>query len=262
MQRGNTEVESKGPGSVLPMYGFAREPKWMAAHLLAFLLLATFGLAGVWQFGRHRERTQRNDAVLSRAVGPMLDERHLFGPYDDIEFRVTELQGVWSSGDAVVVRNRSHQTAAGCHLALPLATSELKAVLVVVGWVHEVECQTAIEDAPRGSVSLTGRVRLSQTRGSVGARDRSTGVLRTLARTDVVRVDQQVDLALAPVYVELMESSPSVEGAVPVDPPSTDVGPHLGYSVQWFLFFAEGAAGYPLVLKRYARRGEAERLED
>jgi cytochrome oxidase assembly protein ShyY1 len=111
-------------------------------------------------------------------------------------------------------------------------------------------------------VSLTGRVRLSQTRGAIGARDRSTGVLRTLARTDVARVDQQVNLALAPVYVELIQSTPEIARALPVDRPPTDIGPHLGYSVQWFLFFGVGAVGYPLVLRRQARRGEAENLEE
>ncbi len=260
MQRRNTEAESTGAASVLPMYGFARQPKWIAAHLLTFLLLATFISAGIWQLGRHTERGQRNEAVLARAEATMVNAQDLFGTYDDIEFRVAELQGIWSPTDAVVIRNRSHQEASGCHLAVPLATNEYQGVLVVVGWMHEVECQTAVQAAPEGSVSLTGRVRFSQTRGSIGARDSSTGVLRTLARTDVARVDQQVALTLAPVYVELMDSAPRVDGPVPVDPPPTDVGPHLGYTVQWFLFFVVGAVGYPLVLRRHAHRGVAESI--
>ena len=243
------------------MYSFARQPKWIAAHILALLLLSAFVSAGVWQFGRHRDRGQRNEAVLSRADAPALNKQDLFSQTEDIEFRVAELQGTWSTSDAVLIRNRSHREAAGCHLAVPLATSELEGVLVVIGWLHEVECHTAIDAAPTGSVSLTGRVRLSQTRGSIGARDRSTGVIRTLARTDVARVDEQVNLALAPVYIELIESMPEVEGALPVDRPPTDVGPHLGYSVQWFLFFVVGAVGYPLVLRHHARRGEAETLD-
>jgi len=30
-------------------------------------------------------------------------------------------------------------------------------------------------------------------------------------------------------------------------------GPHLGYAVQWFVFFIIGLIGYPLVLVRLAR---------
>ena len=47
---------------------------------------------------------------------------------------------------------------------------------------------------------------------------------------------------------------------IPIDPPSTDLGPHLAYAVQWFLFFAVAAVGYPLVLRRQAKRGESEDL--
>jgi cytochrome oxidase assembly protein ShyY1 len=262
MQRRNTGDESKAAASVLAMYGFVRQPKWVAAHLLTLLLLTTFIWAGFWQFGRHQDRGQRNEAVLNRATAPMLSAQDLFGPSEDIEFREAQLEGTWSTDDAVLIRNRSHQQAAGCHLAAPLATSELEGVLVVIGWIHEAECQAKIQAAPAGPVSLTGRIRLSQTRGAIGASDRSTGVLRTLARTDVARVDQQVNLVLAPVYVELIQSTPPIERAIPVDRPPTDVGPHLGYSVQWFLFFGVGAVGYPLVLRRQARRGEAETLEE
>jgi cytochrome oxidase assembly protein ShyY1 len=262
MQRRNTGDESKAAASVLAMYGFARQPKWIAAHFLALLLMTTFIWAGFWQFGRHQDRGQRNETVLSRAGAPMLSEQDLFGTSEDIEFRQAELRGTWSTSDAVYIRNRSHQQAPGCHLAVPLATNELQGVLVVIGWIHETECQATIQAAPAGVVSLTGRVRLSQTRGAIGARDRSTGVLRTLARTDVARVDQQVNLALAPVYVEMIQSTPEIGRALPVDRPPTDIGPHLGYSVQWFLFFGVGAVGYPLVLRRQARRGEAENLEE
>ena len=35
--------------------------------------------------------------------------------------------------------------------------------------------------------------------------------------------------------------------------PSLGEGPHLGYAVQWFVFFIIGLIGYPLVLVRLAR---------
>tara|TARA_B100001029_G_scaffold160953_1_gene149343 strand:- start:618 stop:851 length:234 start_codon:yes stop_codon:yes gene_type:complete len=75
-------------------------------------------------------------------------------------------------------------------------------------------------------------------------------------------VDQQVALSLAPVYVELITSSPPIAEAVAVDPPPSDLGPHLAYAVQWFLFFAVGAVGFPLVLRHQARKGDLEDLSD
>ena len=261
-RRRYTAAESTGPASVQLMYSFVRQPKWMAAHVLVLLLLVTFLLAGTWQFGRHQKRIDRNDVVLDRADAVLLEIGDLFEPQDIFEFRLVQLKGSWSTSDSVLIRNRSHQDMAGCHLAIPLAVSSNEGVLVVAGWLNEPLCDIDQLEAPTGDVSLVGRVRLTQTRGAIGARDRADGVIRTLARTDVARVDQQVALSLAPVYVELITSNPSVAEAVAVDPPPTDLGPHLAYAVQWFLFFAVGAVGYPLVLRRQARKGVLEDLQD
>ena len=244
------------------MYSFVRQPKWIAAHMLVLLLLVTFLLAGTWQFGRHQKRLDRNDVVLDRADTVMLEAADLFEAQDIFEFRLVQLNGSWSASDSVLIRNRSHQDIAGCHLAVPLKVSSNEGVLVVAGWLSAPLCDIDELEAPTGDVSLVGRVRLSQTRGAIGARDRADGVIKTLARTDVARVDQQVALSLAPVYVELITSNPSVAEAVAVDPPPTDLGPHLAYAVQWFLFFAVGAVGYPLVLRRQARKGNLEDLKD
>ena len=244
-RRRYTAAESTGPASVQLMYSFVRQPKWMAAHVLVLLLLVTFLLAGTWQFGRHQKRIDRNDVVLDRADAVLLEIGDLFEPQDIFEFRLVQLNGSWSTSDSVLIRNRSHQDMAGCHLAIPLAVSSNEGVLVVAGWLNEPLCDIDRLEVPTGDVSLVGRVRLTQTRGAIGARDRADGVIRTLARTDVARVDQQVALSLAPVYVELITSNPSVAEAMAVDPPPTDLGPHLAYAVQWFLFFAVGAVGYP-----------------
>lgn len=261
-RRRYTADQSTGTASVQLMYSFVRQPKWIAAHMLVMLLLVTFLLAGTWQFGRHQKRLDRNDVVLDRADTVMLEAADLFESQDIFEFRLVQLNGSWSASDSVLIRNRSHQDIAGCHLAVPLKVSSNEGVLVVAGWLSAPLCDINELEAPTGDVSLVGRVRLSQTRGAIGARDRADGVIKTLARTDVARVDQQVALSLAPVYVELITSNPSVAEAVAVDPPPTDLGPHLAYAVQWFLFFAVGAVGYPLVLRRQARKGNLEDLKD
>lgn len=261
-RRRYTADQSTGTASVQLMYSFVRQPKWIAAHMLVLLLLVTFLLAGTWQFGRHQKRLDRNDVVLDRADTVMLEAADLFESQDIFEFRLVQLNGSWSASDSVLIRNRSHQDIAGCHLAVPLKVSSNEGVLVVAGWLSAPLCDINELEAPTGDVSLVGRVRLSQTRGAIGARDRADGVIKTLARTDVARVDQQVALSLAPVYVELITSNPSVAEAVAVDPPPTDLGPHLAYAVQWFLFFAVGAVGYPLVLRRQARKGNLEDLKD
>ena len=242
------------------MYGFVRQPKWLLAHLLVIALSVAFIGAGIWQFGRHQRRGERNDTVLAQQNTTPVSVSELFRSDADIEFRSIILNGTWVGEESVLIRNRSHREAAGCHLATPLRVDNSLGVLVIAGWLHETLCDPSKFPRPLGNVSMEARIRFTQTRGSLGAKDPASGVLTTLARTDVARINKQTSLELAPVYVELMSSTATPENAIPIDPPSTDLGPHLAYAVQWFLFFAVAAVGYPLVLRRQAKRGESEDL--
>lgn len=261
------------------MYGFAREPRWIAGHLLTLTLLVVFVAAGVWQLGRHSDRRARSQAVLERVAEQPLEEAALWDAAGaDIEWRRVELAGEWSHGDAVLIRNRSLGGLGGCHLAAPVvlgptsgegagpgdaAADAGRAVLVVAGWLGHAQC--AAPDAPAavelaraalaaGPARITGRVRPTQTRGLLGPSDPPTGRLGSLARVDVERVARQVPQALAPVYAELVSADPPPANLAPLGPPVTAGGPHLGYALQWFAFAAVALIGYPLVLRRHARR--------
>ena len=243
------------------MYGFLRQPKWLAAHALVLVLLPTFIGAGIWQYTRHLDRQGVNDAAAARAALVDLDETSLASiSANNDEYRGISVLGVWSPDDAVIIRNRSRNGAAGCHLAVPFDTVEAVDLLVVAGWLTETSCVSTGTDyrLPAGQVQLTARLRATQTRGSLGPRDAAEGRLESLARTDVARIDQQVDLALAELYGELIEAAPLVEGVAILEAPSLEAGPHLGYAVQWFLFFVVGAVGYPIVLRHHARRGDLD----
>jgi surfeit locus 1 family protein len=79
-----------------------------------------------------------------------------------------------------------------------------------------------------------------------------------MARADVARIAQQTGYPLLPAYLQLRSSDPAQGGAYPepLPEPTLDEGPHLGYAVQWFLFSAIAMVGYPLILRRRARKGD------
>jgi cytochrome oxidase assembly protein ShyY1 len=61
-----------------------------------------------------------------------------------------------------------------------------------------------------------------------------------------------------PVYLALETQDPAQQGdlPVPLDLPELGEGPHLSYAVQWFLFAAVVAIGFPvLVIRTASRRG-------
>jgi cytochrome oxidase assembly protein ShyY1 len=138
----------------------------------------------------------------------------------------------------------------------PLVLADGDAVLVNRGFANLPDCDGAAAtfEPATGEHQVTGLVRESQRRGAFGARDPEAGVLSSLSRLDVDRIAQQYDRPLAAVYVELASESSAAEPApFPLPPPELSDGPHLSYTVQWFLFAAVGLIGYPLVLWRQSR---------
>ncbi|WP_419842466.1 SURF1 family protein [Candidatus Poriferisodalis sp.] len=273
------------------MYRFARSPRWVAGHALAGVLLVVFVVAGVWQYGRHGETRERNAATLERQDAEPLDVGGFFAAVQDadalggLEYRSVTLPVAGVNWDErVLIRNRSLNGLAGCHLAMPVAVArggDASGVLVVAGWLRQQACES-LHDVENGDAAVTrravpsqiaGRIRLSQTRGLLGPTDPAQGRLATLARTDVERIDQQTALDLAPVYIEATDTTnaASAFGAdgelgfvepVPLPPPELDAGPHLGYTVQWFSFALVAVVGYALVLRHQARKGESEQIAD
>ena len=278
------------------MYSFARTPRWLAGHALAGGLLAIFVIAGFWQLSRHNEVRERNAAIIERQDMRPLDADRFFEAVADdpeyvkrLEHRSVSLPVVrFDWDDRVLIRNRSLNGLAGCHLAVPAAVALSDSVvpagvLVVVGWLPQVACQTQPERTSgqfRTELDIAhridGRVRASQGRGLLGPSDPAEGRLESLARTDVERIDRQTKLDLVPAYVELVDawdaSGPAMllgadatsNTAMPrvLSPPDLDAGPHLGYTFQWFSFAAVAVVGYTLVLRHQARKGESEQIVD
>jgi len=256
------------------MYDFLRRPAWIVSHVLVLLgVVAMIGL-GFWQHQRWVDRSAKSDALAALAAGtpvPLGDVLSAAGVNtataptavpDSVEFRRVSITGTYDAAGEVLVRNRSQGGAPGAWVLTPLVQSNGTAVAVVRGWVPlDIDPPAPPfpgSEPPSGTVTVTGLVQLSQQHGTFGGTDPATGTLRTLARVDVKRLDQQVDAAFEPVYVVL-------DGQTPPQPASTHGMPetvtlevptpetNFSYMIQWWIFAMIALVGYPLVLRRVAR---------
>jgi cytochrome oxidase assembly protein ShyY1 len=102
---------------------------------------------------------------------------------------------------------------------------------------------------------VLGRLRPSEERSAVGARDPSDGLLTEVQRLDLVRLSRQFT-DLAPVYLELVSSSPAEADGLPqpVVRPDLSEGSHLSYAVQWFIFAGAVVVGWVLAVRLSIRR--------
>lgn len=108
-------------------------------------------------------------------------------------------------------------------------------------------------ERPDGQVRVVGLARATEERGGIGPTDPPTGVLRELARVDLDRIGQQLDAELYPVYIQLLDQTPSLDDpGLPtiLPPPERSEGSHLAYAGQWFLFATVGVIGWPVLLRK------------
>ena len=184
---------------------------------------------------------------------------------ESVKYRTVAASGRYLVDQQVLVTNRTRDSAPGYWVLTPLDLGDGTALVINRGWIpYGFTEDGSWEDfaPPSGPVSIIGSIEQPQVRstGIVGGpQDPAVGTLRTLARVDVARLDQQVDERLLPLYVNLQTQSPSQPESpglpATLQPPDvSDEGPHLSYAVQWFTFSAMTLIVYPLLVRRVARR--------
>ncbi|UDY36839.1 SURF1 family protein [Dermatobacter hominis] len=256
------------------MYDFLRRPAWIVSHVLvALAVVAMIGL-GFWQRQRWIDERAKSDALAEQAASTPVPLDDVLGDAgvspttppaavpESVEFRRVEVTGTYDAAGEVLVRNRSQGGAPGAWVLTPLVQGDGTAVAVVRGWVPlDVDPPAPPfpgSEPPEGQVTVTGLVQRSQQQGTFGGTDPEEGTLRTLARVDVPRLDQQVDAGFEPVYVVLdgqAPPQPASTGGLPepvkIDVPTPET--NFSYMIQWWIFATIAVVGYPLVLRRVAR---------
>lgn len=241
-------------------------PKWIAGHVLALVAVVGFVNLGFWQLRRHDERGDVN-AVMSRRLDlPAANLAELVSEVGEdperLEFRRVRATGTYLPSEEVILQARTLDGRSGHDVLTPLLLGE-RAVIVDRGWVPIDVSDPPVAGAEPASLEVTvvGILRTSQVRHGLGPVDPDTGELDRVSRVDIGRLQQQIEPELYPVYILLQDQSPEQVGSLPLpqDPPRPDAGPHLSYAIQWFIFAAIAAVGYPVLLARTAREDSTAR---
>ena len=220
---------------------------------------------GFWQLRRLDERRAFNAVVeasydsIPVPFDQLVDrdwraDADGLGAVDDsgIAWRPVTVSGTYDESASLRVVNRSQYGRAGDNLVAPLLLDDGRVVLVNRGFVP-----LGVEDPPLPGteVEVLGRLRPSEERSAVGARDPSDGLLTEVQRLDLVRLSRQFT-DLVPVYLELVSSSPAEADGLPqpVVRPDLSEGSHLSYAVQWFIFAGAAVVGWVLAVRLSIRR--------
>lgn len=252
------------------MYGFMIRPRWILSHLLALVLVGSMIWASFWQRGRLLEVRDRNERIVDRTAAQIVDVEDIaplgmsLAEAEELEFRPVRAQGRFVRADEVVVRGRSLDGAPGSWVVTPLLIDDGRAVLVNRGWIpHSLgpDDDRPDVDPPTADVAVEGWGRPTQVQQGLGVKDAREGVLTSLARVDIARIEQQVDYELLPVFIQLNSQEPG-PGDLPVQValPELSEGSHFSYQMQWAIYALVGIVGYPLILRRVARNRRDDEL--
>jgi len=239
-------------------------PIWILGHLVAFAAIVGFVLLGQWQLRRNQERQEIDQRITVRVAAQPRPLADLFAELgldgDELDLRPATATGTYRLDDEVILQARTLGGRSGNEVLTPLDLGDGTAVVVDRGWVPLDVVGPPVEGAepPPGTVTVTGYLRPTQVRGGFGPVDPPAGDLDRVIRVDLDRLQQQIDLDLAPVYLVLSDQRPAQTVGFPIALPAPEPGggpPHLAYAVQWFAFAGVVLVGYPILLRRTARHG-------
>ncbi|GAA3670102.1 SURF1 family protein [Nonomuraea antimicrobica] len=250
------------------MYRFLLTPRWIALHVVVLLVIPAFVFLGRWQFGRFEERSANSERVTANIeAAPVLLER-LAAPgqpvKEDDRFRKVTVTGTYDPAHALLVRRRPQEGRTGYYVLTPLVTGGDTAVIVNRGWVPAgatADTAPEVPAPPTGQVTVTGRLRTSETEESSGIRDLSGLPAGQVLLIDAGRIGEGLPYRLVGGYVELTEQQPR-PAAAPDPVPAPDVGSggglNLAYGVQWWMFIGIAVAGWALLIRREVAERRAQ----
>jgi cytochrome oxidase assembly protein ShyY1 len=255
------------------VYRFLLSWRWAALTLVGLLLIPTMIRLGFWQLHRHEARVARN-ALIGRnlAAAPVAFDT-LSSPGWAVPsgqtWRAVTAVGSYDAAHEFVIRGRTEPggSSIGYFVVTPLKLADGRGeVLVNRGWVEsgvDATSYPAVPAPPGGRVTVTGRLRADETTASSGIRDRGGLPDRQFKLINSGQQAKATGATLLGGYLELASSVPAA-GASPEalpEPEHSDIGPHMAYAVQWWLFTSLVPVGLVVLARREAKELAAERAE-
>ncbi|MEU7069270.1 SURF1 family protein [Streptomyces narbonensis] len=241
------------------MYRFLLSRQWVILTLIALVLVPTMIELGFWQFHRHERRVTQNALIADNLKAKPVPVEELTSPGHTVPradyWRQVTATGTFDTAHEVVVRRRtSTDDRVGVHVLSPLVLRDGRVLLVNRGWVPAAAEQRAyppVPPAPKGEVTVTGRLKADETTGASGIKD-----LKGLPDRQVMLInsEQQASLIGREVlggYLELITPESADGTPEPIaEPDHESIGAHMAYAVQWWLFAAGVPVGWVILVRR------------
>ncbi|MGW1839454.1 SURF1 family cytochrome oxidase biogenesis protein [Streptomyces sp. NPDC002067] len=245
------------------MYRFLLSRQWVILTLVGLAMIPAMVKLGFWQFHRHEHRVAQNQLIDRSLHAKPVPVTELTAPGRPLPradmWRTVTATGTYDTAHEVVVRQRTaaDESTIGYYVLTPLDLGHGETVLVNRGWIAAGGDLTKFPDvpaAPRGTVTVTGRMMADETTEGSGIKDRQGLPDRQVM---LINSAQQAKLLHRPVLAGYIEqTAPKTPHNTPElvpDPDHDSIGPHMAYAVQWWLFAAAVPVGWVVLVRRERR---------
>ncbi|MHA5053084.1 SURF1 family cytochrome oxidase biogenesis protein [Streptomyces sp. SD15] len=244
------------------MYRFLLSRQWVILTLVTLLLIPTMIRLGFWQLHRHEHKVALNEVISQSLAADPVPAESLTAPgqhveHEDLYRRVTA-KGTFDTADEVVVRRRTNADGeVGYHVLTPFVLDDGRVLIVNRGWIPSNGSQTAFPKIPaptKGEITVTGRLMPDQTTGDSGIKNIQGLPDRQVMLINSEQQAKSLGKQVLGGYIE--QTSPEPKGDSPElirDPEHNDIGPHMAYAIQWWLFSAGVPVGWIILVRRERR---------
>jgi cytochrome oxidase assembly protein ShyY1 len=231
------------------------KPRWLVGHALVVGLTVAFTFLGFWQLDRHYQQREDNRVLQTRLGAAPIEYEKLTDPAGAELGRVVAT-GRYDYSGQLELRPRARNGQVGYDQVVPLYTGT-GVILVNRGFIADAVGVARQEPGADREVQVTGTVRLSQGVSRFGPQNPDGGILETIARIDIERLNPQFGDRLAAFYVDLISEQPDIGGLPTVLPalPEPTNRPNFLYSLQWWAFAGIASVGWIIFLRKQARDG-------
>lgn len=241
-------------------YRFLSSGRWVGLILTGLIVVVTCIFLGLWQWGRYeykKELVTQFDAAYDAPVTQLSDVIAAGVTVSgDREWQPVELTGTWAP-EQILIRNRA-VGGENAYRVLALLHTDSVDVLVDRGWIPVTDDNPAPPPLPAGTAHLTGRLRPAE---PVDTRGIAHGQAQSINPEQLVSAIHGPDASASsqrPVLYGYVQVSDGMEGLGSYPKPERNLGPHLSYAFQWWVFALGTIVGLTILARREAAENAGE----
>ena len=229
--------------------------RWMGylALTVVFAIVSTF--FGLWQWDRRGQAVAAINVLEANwdRAPEVLGSAEGLSPTRD-QWTPVLIRGEYEPQDQILVRTRPRGGQVGFEVLVPLRSDTGLTVVVNRGWIptgESTDFPDLVPEAPAGEMSVVARIKPGEP--TLRGRGAPEGQLPSI---DLGAMEEALGYDIETEFFLLLDSETPQSAVAPLPGlrPVLDEGPHLSYTLQWFVFALLALIAFVGLLRQEARQ--------